>query len=63
MHLDYHAIYIEGTRFHASLGRTGVKKRASFENFVHQICTTVRKWELCRQLLIKPVILDVKSKK
>ena len=47
MHLDYHAIYIEGTRFHASLGRTGVKKRASFEIFVRQIRTTVRKWELC----------------
>ena len=40
--------FIEGKGFHASLGRTGMKKRASFEIFVRQIRTTVRKWELCR---------------
>ena len=39
--------FIEGTGFHASLGRTGMKKRASFQIFVRQIRTTVRKWELC----------------
>ena len=38
--------FTEGTSFHASLGRTGMKKRESFEIFVHQIRTTVRKWEL-----------------
>ena len=38
--------FTEGTSFHASLGRTGMKKRASFEIFVRQIRTTVRKWEL-----------------
>ena len=38
--------FIEGTSFHVSLGRTGMKKRASFEIFVRQIRTTVRKWEL-----------------
>ena len=38
--------FIEETSFHASLGRTGMKKRASFEIFVRQIRTTVRKWEL-----------------
>ena len=38
--------FIEGTSFHASLGRTGMKKRASSEIFVRQIRTTVRKWEL-----------------
>ena len=41
--------FIEGTSFHASLGRTGMKKRASFEIFVRQIRTTVRKWELCQR--------------
>ena len=40
-------IRLEGTSFHASLGRTGMKKRASFEIFVRHIRTTVRKWELC----------------
>ena len=39
---------LEGTSFRASLGRTGMKKRASFEIFVRQIRTTVRKWELCQ---------------
>ena len=40
---------LEGTIFHASLGRTGMKKRASFKIFVRQIRTTVHKWELwCR---------------
>ena len=39
--------FIEGTSFHASLGRTGMTKRTSFEIFVRQIHTTVRKWELC----------------
>ena len=39
--------FIEGTGFHASLRRTGMKKRASFEIFVRQVHTTVRKWELC----------------
>ena len=34
---------LEGTSFHASLGRTGMKKRASFKTFVRQIRTTVRK--------------------
>ena len=43
--------FIEGTSFHASLGRTGMKKRASFEIFVHQVRTTVRKWELCLMTL------------
>ena len=38
---------LEGTSFRASLGRTGMKKRASFEIFVRHIRTTVRKWELC----------------
>ena len=38
--------FTEGTSFHASLGRTGMKKRASFEIFVRQVRTTVRKWEL-----------------
>ena len=38
---------LEGTSFHASLGSTGMEKRASFEIFVRQIRTTVRKWELC----------------
>ena len=37
---------LEGTSFHASPGRTGMKKRASFEIFVRHIRTTVRKWEL-----------------
>ena len=37
---------LEGTRFHASVGRTGMKKRASFEIFLPHICTTVREWEL-----------------
>ena len=35
-----------GTNFRASLGRTGMRKRASFEIFVRHIRTTVRKWEL-----------------
>ena len=38
--------FIEGTSFHASLGRTGMKKQTSFEIFIRQIHTTVRKWEL-----------------
>ena len=38
---------LEGTSFHASQGRTGMKKRASFQIFVCHIRTTVRKWELC----------------
>ena len=41
--------FIEGTSFHASLGRTGMKKWASFEIFVRQIRTTVRKWELWKR--------------
>ena len=38
--------FIEGTNFPVSLGRTGMKKQASFEIFVRQIRTTVHKWEL-----------------
>ena len=38
---------LEGTDFRASLGRTGMKKRASFEIFVRHLRTTVRKWKLC----------------
>ena len=37
---------MKGTSFHASLGRTGMKKRASFKILVRHIRTTVRKWEL-----------------
>ena len=53
--------FTEGTSFHASLGRTGMKKRASFEIFVRQIRTTVRKWErweACTYILI-PEMLTV----
>ena len=52
MHLDYHAI-LEGTGFHVSLGRTGMKKRVSFEIFVRQIRTTMHKWELWPLLMLK----------
>ena len=45
--------FIEGTSFHASLGRTGMKKWASFEIFVRQIRTTVRKWELWTEPFLK----------
>ena len=43
--------FIEGTSFHVSLGHTSMKKKASFEIFVCQIRTTVRKWELCPPML------------
>ena len=53
--------FIEGKSLHASLGRTGMKKWASFEIFVRQMRTTVRKWELCRHVLtsISPVVFIV----
>ena len=50
--------FIEGTNFHASLGRTGMKKRASFEIFVRQIRTTVRKWELWYKLFLTFEFMD-----